>query len=323
VRTLPPRMLFPLGIAVVFLFAMMGFIVDIASAGLQPWSLLVTNVIASGTLGVAYGYSGLRSTKHRIATGAVHAIYLVVVVQLFTGTRSPSTPEDIILRLRLDAVGIITCMAVSYSAFVRFTGTTGAQYLQTRAEIRLASEIHAVLVPRLARTLGQYEFYGVSRASGDVGGDLVDIVERSESAQEWIGYVADVSGHGVSSGVLMGMTKSAARMRLRAGGTLTSLANDLNDVLLDLKRPSMYVPSPVCEATPRYARILRRRTPADSAGRTRWTCLRAHHAADSARRVPGSAVRVGAARMRAWRAHRDRDRRPDGSVRPQRPGVRP
>ena len=36
VRTLPPRMLVPLGIAVFFLFAMMGFIVDVASGGIQP-----------------------------------------------------------------------------------------------------------------------------------------------------------------------------------------------------------------------------------------------------------------------------------------------
>ena len=224
-----------------FLFAMMGFIVDIASGGTQSSPLLATNVVASGILGLAYGYSGLRTLKHRIATGAAHAVYLLVVIEFFTGMRGPSGPEEIILRLRLDAVGIMTCMVVSYTAFVRFTGTAGAQYLQTRTEIRLASEIHAVLVPRLSKTVGQYQFYGVSRASGDVGGDLVDLVVRPGPGREWIGYVADVSGHGVSSGVLMGMTKSAARMRLRTGSSLTSLANDLNDVLLDLKRPSMFV----------------------------------------------------------------------------------
>jgi len=34
------------------------------------------------------------------------------------------------------------------------------------------------------------------------------------------GYVADVSGHGVGSGVVMGMFKSALRMRARAGGPI-------------------------------------------------------------------------------------------------------
>jgi serine phosphatase RsbU (regulator of sigma subunit) len=44
-------------------------------------------------------------------------------------------------------------------------------------------------------------------ASGDVGGDLVDLVEQDKG---WLGYVADVSGHGVSPGVVMGMFKSDA-----------------------------------------------------------------------------------------------------------------
>ena len=57
----------------------------------------------------------------------------------------------------------------------------------------------------------------------------------------WFGYVADVSGHGVSSGVVMGMFKSALRMRLLHPGPLSSLLEDLNAVLLPLKSGSMFV----------------------------------------------------------------------------------
>jgi serine phosphatase RsbU (regulator of sigma subunit) len=53
--------------------------------------------------------------------------------------------------------------------------------------------------------------------------------------------VADVSGHGVKAGTLMAMVKSATRMRLRSGGDLSALFNDLNSVLFPLKNPSMYV----------------------------------------------------------------------------------
>ena len=104
--------------------------------------------------------------------------------------------------------------------------------------MELAHQIHQVLVPPVAATIGEFEFSGVSIPSGEVGGDLVDVVSRDGV---WFGYVADVSGHGVSSGVVMGMFKSALRMRLLHPGPLSALLEDLNAVLLPLKSGSMFV----------------------------------------------------------------------------------
>ena len=86
--------------------------------------------------------------------------------------------------------------------------------------------------------MGCFEFQGVSLASGDVGGDLLDLVE---SKNAWTGYVADVSGHGVGAGLLMGMVKSATHMQLQAMHPIDQLLTNLNTVLLDLKKPEMYV----------------------------------------------------------------------------------
>ena len=72
----------------------------------------------------------------------------------------------------------------------------------------------------------------------DVGGDLVDVVVRNDI---WLGYVADVSGHGVHAGVLMSMVKSAVRMRLACGGHQSELLDDLNSVLKPLLAPNMFV----------------------------------------------------------------------------------
>ncbi|HVL66453.1 MAG TPA: PP2C family protein-serine/threonine phosphatase, partial [Vicinamibacterales bacterium] len=232
---LPARALLPLAAAVFSMFAVMGFIIDIMAAGRHPVSLLVSNVLFSGGIGVAYAYSGLRGMRERVAAVAVHLTYVLVVPVLF----GDAAPEPDFGRLRFDSFAIIVCIAISYTFFLRFIGTTGLQYLSARAEIRLAAEIHAVLVPVIDSRLGEYEFYGLARASGDVGGDLVDVV--GTGSDRWIGYVADVSGHGVSSGVLMGMTKSAARMRLRDDASLAELLNALNAVLYPLKRPSMFV----------------------------------------------------------------------------------
>ena len=75
-------------------------------------------------------------------------------------------------------------------------------------------------------------------SSGEVGGDLIDL---AGDADNWVAYVADVSGHGVAPGVVMGMVKSAARMLLTSGDDATHLAPRLNEVLYPLKKPDMFV----------------------------------------------------------------------------------
>lgn len=70
------------------------------------------------------------------------------------------------------------------------------------------------------------------------GGDLVDVVEHDGG---WLGYVADVSGHGVASGVVMGMFKSALRARLLSGVGLAALLTELNAVLIPLKPAASFI----------------------------------------------------------------------------------
>jgi hypothetical protein len=234
---LPGRRLAPMGAAIFSLFCTLGFLTDIMDGGTHPWPLLLSNVLFSGTIGVAYGYTSLRTVPWRIGAFGVHLLYVIILNILDDGVGRP-TPR--LTRLQVDGMAIIICITISYTFFLRFIGTAGVRYLNARAEIRLAAKIHAVLVPVVQERIGEYEFFGISRASGDVGGDLVDLV-RTDDEAGWIGYIADVSGHGVSSGVLMGMTKSAARMRLRGRASLADLLNALNEVLHSLKRPSMYV----------------------------------------------------------------------------------
>jgi serine phosphatase RsbU (regulator of sigma subunit) len=266
IATLNTRSLATLTLAVFTLFAIMGFLTDIASGGRQPWPLLITNVLFSGTIAIGYGVTGIIASGLRgrgtalgrvwvprawgiagiAAVFAVHMAYSATVGEWFD--RAGEVPAHLRgARLRFDAGGIALCVAISYALFLSFINGTGSRLVEARAELRLAAEIHAVLVPAIARRVGSFDFYGLSKASGDVGGDLVDLVlaRRDEAGRAtgtaWIGYVADVSGHGVSSGLLMGMAKSAAHMKLRADPSLAALLTDLNAVLFHLKRPSMYI----------------------------------------------------------------------------------
>jgi len=53
-------------------------------------------------------------------------------------------------------------------------------------------------------------------------------------------FLADVSGHGVGAGIVMGMVKSSIRTLIRAGPALESLVTDLNAVLSELTTPEMF-----------------------------------------------------------------------------------
>ena len=120
------------------------------------------------------------------------------------------------LQRQLTILGFCTIAGIvaAYSPMIHFFTVEGKRYFEIRTEMALAAEIHGALVPACAASVGGFEIYGASVPSGDVGGDLVDVVELP---QGWLGYVADVSGHGVQSGVLMAMFKTALRAQIADG----------------------------------------------------------------------------------------------------------
>jgi len=234
VRTLPTRQLLPFWAAIFSTFSMIGFSVDLLNQGRQPIVLLAINVMASGAVSIPYALFSMPVRKWPLATVmAGHLVFLVVVPRAF-----PLLPDAPPGRLSLDAVGILATVMVGYTLFLHFINSTAARYLVAHAEIAVARDIHRVLVPAVDCRIGGYEFLGRSDASGDVGGDLVDVVDGEG---RWLAYVADVSGHGVGSGVVMGLCKSAIRMRARGAGGIGPLLEDVHAVLMPLKPPAMYV----------------------------------------------------------------------------------
>jgi serine phosphatase RsbU (regulator of sigma subunit) len=167
---------------------------------------------------------------------AIAASYLLYT--LFSGLVLRRLPEAPAGRLPFDAIGAMVATMGGYLLFTYFINTSASRYLRARTEIELARDIHRVLVPPIDRRIGDVEFYGVSFASGDVGGDVVDVVEYNGG---WVGYIADVSGHGVASGVIMGMFKSALRARLVSETGLAALLTELNAILMPLKPSASFI----------------------------------------------------------------------------------
>lgn len=132
----------------------------------------------------------------------------------------------------------IVLIVVGYILFVKFIASEGARSVRMQAELTLAQQIHANLISPIDITSDRLELFGRSVASAEMGGDLIDVVSQGDRTDV---IIADVSGHGVRAGVVMGMVKSAIRTRLRDGAELGALLTDVNQVIEELTSPEMFV----------------------------------------------------------------------------------
>jgi serine phosphatase RsbU (regulator of sigma subunit) len=153
----------------------------------------------------------------------------------------PPGPLEQVLTSRLTTAAgvIVACVSLSWAFLISFVRKSGRHYVGLDTELHLARDIHRSLVPRIEKQLDGFTFLGFSAPSGDVGGDLIDLVEHDDE-RRWTAYLVDVSGHGVPSGVLMGMVKSAVRMALTHPASLDAMLVELNDVLYEVSQPQMF-----------------------------------------------------------------------------------
>jgi len=223
--------------AVFFTFASVGFLLDLGNPRPGRPAHIVFLVVVGGIIGVAYGFCLMRAPKLLPFLLAAHVI-LAFVLTPYLGSLAVDWSQVASDEAGVDVIGCLVTILLGYVFFVRFVRKQGLRYFRIQTEIELAEQIHRALVAPIAQHTSQDEFYGVSVPSGEMGGDLVDLVQHDH---RWIGYLADVSGHGVPSGVLMAMVKSAVRMKLTASSEPHVLLEDLNRVISELTAPEMFV----------------------------------------------------------------------------------
>lgn len=232
-RELPARAMATFLGAVFCLFSSIGFINSIGGHG--SWEQVLYNGAYSGVIAVGFAWLGV---TNRLLWMIPWGLGIIVGWPNLVAWLHP-TGNSGYGGSGFASVGAIVVVMLGYTLFLIFVGTEGRRRFKLEAEIKLAGEIHRGLAPAIERRTGGYEFSGSSQASGQVGGDLLDLVEGDGG---WFAYIADVAGHGVAAGVLMGVVKSAVHTWWAAGAQQgENLLPGLNDVLCELLPEESYV----------------------------------------------------------------------------------
>lgn len=227
-------------VAVGLTFTSMGFLGDITALDRQPFSHALYGGLLSGVTAALFLLSFARTYAWLLV-----AIALQIAGSWFLAGPAHAAPFVFLAglsteaRLQIDSACALFTVISGYNAFLVFITREGKRQVTMSTELSLAQQMHRSLVPPIARAIAGVTFHGTSDPSGQVGGDLVDVVDLPDDG--WLAYVADVSGHGVSSGLVMGMVKSAVRMAADGPFTLPTLAGRLNTLMCSQLTPGTYV----------------------------------------------------------------------------------
>jgi len=228
-----------LSVAIFMMFGTIGIFEDFWAHGAPPWQWLVVQCVVAGALALSWAYTFMWSKKFVVAIVVLTAATMILnpwTASHFPDSRVPSL-QAWYIRSALEAAICAAMVIVGYIFFIRFVSTEGAEQLRLKTEVNLAHQIHKVLVPPVNQVFGRVEVFGQSNASAEVGGDLLDVFAGEHGV---VVTIADVSGHGVAAGTMMGMMKSAARVKLMDGAGLDTLVQDLNRVLFQVKGDGMF-----------------------------------------------------------------------------------
>jgi Stage II sporulation protein E (SpoIIE) len=238
------RLLF---VAVFSLFTTFGFYSDIMSGGRLPYVIVAVMSCLSGLIAVIWILALARLPRVGlaipIAISALNPWLTVNTNKLIMRVFNPAE-VDATAGIRVAATCTILAIIISYIFFVAFIRGQGKESYKLRNELELAHGIQKTLVPPITLHTPFFEIYGISRPSEKVGGDLVDAL--CLPGGDAIAYLADIAGHGLQAGILMGMLKTAVRTALLEAGereasrTLPVLLDRLNNVLPAVKEAHMY-----------------------------------------------------------------------------------
>ncbi|RZW24690.1 MAG: HAMP domain-containing protein [Desulfobulbaceae bacterium] len=120
------------------------------------------------------------------------------------------------------------------------------EHLKMRRALGLAHEVQQSLLPDKNPALEGFDIAGKSTYCDETGGDYYDFLQISDD--KLVVVVGDVSGHGVSSALLMATARALVMLRSSMPGPAASIINDVNKHLsLDTSETGNFMTFFYCE----------------------------------------------------------------------------
>jgi hypothetical protein len=218
-----------------FTISVVGVYVSLISFVECPWWVTLFWAGFTGCFALLYFFSSIRSLRLLPVVIALQISATICAGRYIVARPLPHTALG--HTVLIEATAMLGCSLVGYAIFFAFIKSSGISLIRIQTELALAHRLQTTLVPAISAESEHFEIFGATRPSEKVGGDLVDFVRAPGST---IAYVADVSGHGIPAGVLMGMLKASIRTVLRDNWSLGSMLTAINTVLPAVKEPTMY-----------------------------------------------------------------------------------
>lgn len=197
------------------------------------WTAIVFAAICSGLIGMFWALAFTRNMWFLAAALSIQAATMIGFMNFAPEWLWPRS-----VGFYAPGAFAMALIVVGYILLIVFINTEGKRSVRERTELALAQQIHATLVPPIRLAAHGYEILGRSTPSTEVGGDLVTATRGDDGIDLDLG---DVTGHGVRSGVVMAMTRSAVYAARTRGETLGELLSETNDMLAELTGSGIFV----------------------------------------------------------------------------------
>jgi len=131
------------------------------------------------------------------------------------------------------------------------------EHMRMRTALGLAQEVQQSLLPQSDPSFPGFDIAGASIYCDETGGDYYDFIETNRSGKAGLAVVVgDVSGHGVSSALIMATARALIMLRASMPGEAAGIINDVNRYLSqDSAQTGNFMTFFYCELTERETEI--------------------------------------------------------------------
>ena len=193
-----------------------------------------------------FGFGGIAATIAAFlaydlltATTALFGGTLIVIIAPLLSVSHGSLAQQLFLTLAVPLAGIVGFAVASIMTRreVVYSYEDLAPHVKrivererVKAEIDAANRIQAALLPLDAPSLAGASVASHYRAATEIGGDYFDFL-RQPNGEIGIAF-GDVSGHGLTSGIVMAMAKSALLVQVEYDPSPRAVLNVLNEIVM-------------------------------------------------------------------------------------------